>query len=97
VDDLYRFELGRFPVRPGARDTIAPPAAFTVDTALGRVRHAVYGTDDGMRAAWVRFPSERVVILLLSNDATADAQAMAQRLGERLLGSPRATGGSGGP
>lgn len=86
VDDLYRFELGRFPVRPGARDTVAPPAVFTVDTSLGRVRHAVYGTDDGMRSAWVRFPSERVVILLLSNDATADAEALTQRLSERLLG-----------
>ncbi len=88
VDDLYRFELGRFPVRPGARDTVTPPAAFTVDTALGRVRHAVYGTDDGMRGAWVRFPSERVVILLLTNDPTADAAAMTQRLSERLL-APR--------
>jgi len=85
VDDLYRFELGRFPVRPGARDTIAPPAPFTVDTVGGRVRHRVYGTDDGMRGAWVRYPSERLVILLLSNDGTADARAMAQRLGERLL------------
>jgi cyanophycinase len=88
VDDLYRFELGRFPVRPGARDTVTPPAAFTVDTVLGRVRHAVYGTDDGMRGAWVRFPSERVVILLLTNDPTADAAAMTQRLSERLL-APR--------
>jgi cyanophycinase len=88
VDDLYRFELGRFPVRPGARDTVVPPGAFTVDSSLGRPRHAVFGTDDGMRGAWVRFPSERLVILLLTNDATADARAMTQRLSERLL-APR--------
>jgi ribonucleotide monophosphatase NagD (HAD superfamily) len=36
----------------------------------------------------VRFPSERLVILLLTNDATADARAMTQRLSERLL-APR--------
>ena len=85
VDDLYRFELGRFVVRPGARDTNTPPAPFSVDTVNGRVRHAVYGTEDGMRNAWVRYPAERLVITVLTNDSTADARAMAQRLSERLL------------
>lgn len=89
VDDLYRFELGRFPVRPGARDTLTPPAVFAVDTVSGRVRHAVYGTDDGMQHAWVRFPSERVVILLLSADATTDARALSRRLSERVLDGGR--------
>jgi hypothetical protein len=89
VDDLYRFELGRFPVRPGAWDTFPPPVPVVVDTVGGRVRHAVYGTDDGMRSAWVRFPGERLVILVLSNDPTADARSMARRLGERLLSAPR--------
>jgi cyanophycinase len=85
VDDLYRFELGRFMVRPGARDTNTPPAPFNVDTVGGRVRHAVYGTEDGTRAAWVRFPAERLVIMVLSNDNTADARGMAQQIAERVL------------
>ncbi len=72
-------------MRPGAPDTNTPPSAFTVETVGGRVRHTVYGTDDGMRSAWVRFPGERLVILVLTNDATADARAMAQRLADRVL------------
>ncbi len=88
VDDLYRFEQGRFVVRPGAPDTNTPPSAFTVETVGGRVRHTVYGTDDGMRSAWVRYPNERLVIMVLTNDSTADARAMAQRVAERVL-SPR--------
>ncbi|WP_353267874.1 Type 1 glutamine amidotransferase-like domain-containing protein [Gemmatimonas sp.] len=88
VDDLYRFELGRFVVRPGARDTNTPPAPFSIDTVNGQVRHAVYGTDDGMRNAWVRYPAERLVIMVLTNDSTADARAMAQRVAERVL-TPR--------
>jgi cyanophycinase len=85
VDDLYRFELGRFVVRPGARDTNTPPAPFTIDTVNGRARHTVYGTEDGMRSAWVRYPAQRLVIMVLTNDSTADARAMAQRLSERVL------------
>ncbi|WP_434478606.1 cyanophycinase [Gemmatimonas sp.] len=88
VDDLYRFELGRFVVRPGARDTNTPPAPFSIETVNGQVRHVVYGTDDGMRNAWVRYPNERLVIMLLTNDSTADARAMAQRVAERVL-TPR--------
>ncbi|MCA2990652.1 Type 1 glutamine amidotransferase-like domain-containing protein [Gemmatimonas sp.] len=89
VDDLYRFELGRFPVRPGARDSHTPPAPFRIDTVNGRVRHAVYGTDDGMRGAWVRYPAERLVIMVLSNDSTADVRAMAMQLSERVLEPPQ--------
>ena len=89
VDDLYRFELGRFVVRPGARDTTTPPAPFAVDTVNGRVRHAVYGTEDGTRAAWVRYPAERLVIMVLTNDRTADARGMAARLSERVLPAGR--------
>jgi hypothetical protein len=85
VDDLYRFELGRFVVRPGARDTHTPPPPFSIDTVNGRVRHAVYGTEDGMRSAWVRYPAERLVVMVLSNDSTADARAMAAQLSERVL------------
>lgn len=85
VDDLYRFELGRFPVRPGARDTATPPPPFAVDTVGTRVRHAVYGTEDGTRGAWVRWPQERLVIMVLTNDSAADVRGMVARLSERLL------------
>ena len=85
VDDLYRFELGRFVVRPGARDTNTPPKPFELEQVRGRTRYATYGTQDGMRHAWVRYPAERTVILLLTNDSTADARAMADRIADRVL------------
>lgn len=88
VDDLYRFDLARFATRPDSQHRAgqsAPPPPFVVDTVHGRERHAAYATEDGMRGAWVRFPAERLVILVLTNDSTADARAMAARLSERLL------------
>jgi hypothetical protein len=33
----------------------------------------------------VRYPAERTVILLLTNDSTADARAMADRIADRVL------------
>lgn len=86
VDDLYRFELGRFTLRPGTRDTMPPLKAFTVDTDGGRVRHAVYGGDNGTRAAWVRYPQQRAVVLVLTNDPQADARDIAAQLSARALG-----------
>jgi cyanophycinase len=85
VDDLYRFEQGRFVVRPGARDTNSVPSVFATDTDHGVVRHAIYGGPNGTRAAWVRYPEKRTVILVLTGDDAADARGMAQRLADRLL------------
>lgn len=85
VDDLYRFEQGRFVVAPGARDTNTVPSAFTRDTDHGATRYAVYGTADGKQAAWVRYPEQRTVILILTGDSNADAKGLAQQLAARLL------------
>jgi len=85
LDDLYRFEQGRFVVPPGGRDTITPPAAFTVSTEGGRVRHAAFGRPDGRQAAWLRYPAQRVVVMVLTGDPTANAGALAQQLADRLL------------
>lgn len=85
VDDLYRFELGRFVVAPGARDTNSVPPAFTRDVDHGTARYAVYGTVNGQQAAWVRYPEKRTVILILTGDAQADAKGFAQQLANRLL------------
>jgi cyanophycinase len=89
VDDLYRFELGRFGARAGVRDTTPVPSAFTVDTVGGRLRHAAYAGPDGTRSAWVRYPTQRAVVLVLTNDAAADARGLAEQLAARALGSVR--------
>lgn len=89
VDDLYRFELGRFGARGGARDSTPLPSAFAVDTVGGRVRHAAYAGSNGTRAAWVRYPDQRAVVLVLTNDATADARAIAEQLAAWAFGAAR--------
>ncbi len=70
VDDLYRFEQGRTTPRAGMRDTSL----------------AVYGTSDGKRNAWVRYPERRTTIIILTGDDGADTKGMAARIAERLLG-----------
>jgi cyanophycinase len=87
VDDLYRFELGRANLRPGARDTATIVRGFRTDTTNGMRRHVAFGLEDGRRAAWVRYPERRATILILTNDDNADARAMAARIAEKLFGS----------
>ncbi|MDF1504842.1 Type 1 glutamine amidotransferase-like domain-containing protein [Roseisolibacter sp. H3M3-2] len=88
VDDLYRFELARTNLRPGVPDTAAAPRGFAADSALGMRAHAGYGAADALRAAWVRWPDRRAVVLVLTNDDAADARALARRLAERLFAAP---------
>jgi cyanophycinase len=85
VDDLYRVELGRFVVAPGARDTNTVPSVFTRDVDRGLTRYAVYGTAAGQQAAWVRYPEQRAVVIILTKDPNANAKAMAQQLADQLL------------
>ena len=85
VDDLYRFELGRTALRPGARDTATVVRGFALDTVSGMRRHAVYGTPDGRRAAWVRWPDRRATVIVLTSDDAFDARGAAQRIAERLF------------
>ncbi len=83
VDDLYRFEQARMapnaPVNARAR-------GFTVGSDQGEVTHTVYGTSDGRRAAWVRYPARRVAILMLTTDDAFDAKSAASRIADRLFG-----------
>jgi putative CocE/NonD family hydrolase len=50
------------------------------------VEHAVYGTPDGRRHAWVRYPGRRLVVLVVTGDSTADAESLARALASRQLG-----------
>lgn len=44
-----------------------------------------YATADGKRAAFVRVPEHGVTIIILTNDASADARGMAQQLLDQVL------------
>ena len=58
---------------------------WTIDTYQGVTRLAAYATADGKRAAFVRVPDRKATIIILTNDANADARGMAERILDRLL------------
>ena len=49
-------------------------------------RYSAFGTNDGKRAAFMRFPDKRATIIVLTNDVTADARGMAEKIAEKLIG-----------
>ena len=86
VDELYRIALG-LQVPTTWRDADYA-RGWTTDTFKGLKRLAAYGTPDGKRAAFVRVPERGATVIILTNDAAADARGMADRLLDRLLSQP---------
>ena len=87
VDELYRFALGL--EVPTTWRNADYAKGWTSDTYKGEVRLAAYGTADGKRAALVRLPNRRLTVVILTNDASADARGMAERILDEALGSAR--------
>jgi cyanophycinase len=87
VDELYRFELGL--EYPSTWPKADYAKGWTVDTFDGVERIAAYGTRDGQRAAFVRIPSRRATVIILTNDRHADARAMSERILSKLLAASR--------
>ena len=83
VDELYRFSLG-LDVPTTWRDANYAKG-WTTDMYKGVRRLAAYATPDGKRAAFVRVPERRATIIILTNDAGADAKGMSQRILDRVL------------
>jgi hypothetical protein len=92
VDNLYRFErfisVGTDVAGSMLDQALAELAQrWKTDTVFATVRQSVYGTPDGKRHAYVRFPLRKTAIIILSNGDAIDARDIAQRIAERLLGS----------
>jgi len=85
VDELYRLALGLQDPTTWRRADYAK--GWSTDTIAGVTSYAAYATPDGKRAALVRAPGERATVIVLTNDANADARAMADRILGRLLTS----------
>ena len=99
VDELYRWDQGLYsnrglsadttakPPATDARGTSAPPAApgFRADVYRGLPRLIATGAPDGRRHAFVRIPGHRVAVIVLTADAGANAQQLADRIVDRLL------------
>ena len=82
VDELYRWELGLSDIK-GLREGAF---GWRLDTFNGLPRESEFGTSDGKRNAFVRFPSKRAAIIILTNSPTADASAIADQIAGRLFG-----------
>ena len=83
VDELYRFALG-LEVPTTWRDADYSKG-WMIDRYQGVTRLSAYATADGKRAAFVRVPERKATIIILTNDANADARGMAQQILDRLL------------
>lgn len=96
VDELYRFELGlenerSFIREPGgATQAGSPNVDFTrgwqVDKYHGAARWAAYGAAGGKRDAFIRLPDQHAVIIILTNDESADVKAIGDRIADKLIG-----------
>ena len=84
VDELYRVALGL--EVPTTWRNADYAKGWTTDTYRGVTRLAAYATADGKRGAMVRVPERKATIIILTNDAGADARAMSERILDRLLG-----------
>ena len=83
VDELYRVSLGYESI--AAWRNPDQTRGWTAETYGGVVRLAAYATADGKRAAFVRVPSRKATIIILTNDDTADARGMTEKILERLI------------
>ena len=83
VDELYRIALGLQVSTTWRGADYAK--GWTSDTYKGFTRLAAYATTDGKRAAFVRIPDKQATVIILTNDASADARGMAEQLLDRLV------------
>ena len=89
VDELYRFSLGldenRVFLSDSARSrngsaTLDTSLGWMVDTFDGAVRHARYALPDGRRSAFLRLPGSRTTVIVLTDDDSVNAKAIAESL-----------------
>ncbi len=83
VDELYRFELGL--EDPHTWPDVDRARGWTAETHGGVTWLTAYGLPGGRRAAFIRIPDRRAVVIVLTDDDAADARGIASRIAERML------------
>jgi len=83
VDELYR--LGLALDVPTTWRNVDYTKGWSVDSYKGEHRVAAYATSDGKRAAFVRLPERHVTVIILTNDAGADARGMVEKILDRVI------------
>jgi cyanophycinase len=95
VDELYRLALGLDAPKTFSRDSTGAGGAFdsakgwTADNYHGVARLTAYGMSGGKRSAFVRIPEKHASIIILTNDDSADAKGIADKITDRLLGAAK--------
>ena len=85
VDELYRLDLGL--QNPRTWRDIDSARGWESETRNGVARLGAFAGAGGKRGAFVRVPEKKVTVILLTNDDSADAKGMANRIIDRLLSS----------
>lgn len=96
VDELYRLELGLENSRAFVPDNaitglptqLTPrneSLGWTVDRFHGAERWSAFGTSNGMRSAFVRFPQQRIAIIMLTDRDGLNARDITDALASRLI------------
>jgi cyanophycinase len=90
VDELYRLSLGLENPRTFIRDTTSTGAidltkGWEADSYHGLSRLRAFASPGGKRAAFVRVPDKHATIIVLTNDESADASGIADKIADRLL------------
>ncbi len=83
VDELYRLELGL--EVPTTFKDVDYTKGWTADTYKGVARLSTFEADGGKRGAFVRIPDQHAVIIILTNDDTADAKGIADKITDKLM------------
>ena len=83
VDELYRLELGM--ENPLTWRDADPTRGWETTTMNGVTRLGAYAIEGGKRGAFVRVPDSKAVVIVLTNDDSADAKGIANRILDRLL------------
>ena len=71
------------PAAPDADETLG----WRADRWRGEPLLAAYGAEGGKRNAFVRLPSRRVSVIVLTDGDDVDARRIAERIAERLVGA----------
>lgn len=91
VDELYRWERvlsAGSRAEDGDATSAENAIGWRVDAQHGTQRHSVYGTSEGKRNAFVRYPARDATIIVLTGSDAVDAKMIADRTAERLFGTP---------
>ena len=99
VDELYRLALGlENPLtylrdtRGGANgspQTIDYTRGWRADRFRGVTRLSAFADAGGMRSGFVRIPERHAAIIILTDDDSVNAKAMADKISDRLLSTKR--------